>query len=304
MMTGPEITLLIPCYNAGKYLPELHQNLQQMSVKFNHIICYDDGSTDDTVAVANHLGWQILSPNSNRGVSFARNRLAEAATTTWIHFHDADDRIALNYLEKTRSWATENCDVISCDADWISREGETLEIAWRYDADALVNSPAKHLLTNPMGLNSSLIRRSAWNGVGGCDESLSMWEDADVHFRLGLAHARWHHLPEILTWSLRDQTSFSHDYKKNWNCRLQALTKYAQSHAETLGCLIAKEAETVAHQLHGLGDRDGAIKALGLAKKLGRKTPSTNNPLLKLFRIFIPSILALDLQHRFRGKKS
>ena len=298
-----DATLLIPCYNAGRYLPRLMGHVRAMSVPFTAILAYDDGSTDDTVAVARGLGIPVLTPNRNGGVSVARNRLAAAASSEWIHFHDADDRIAPGFLERLGPLADAGADVVSCDADWIGEEDGALHIAWRYDPGALARDPAAHLLARPLGLNNSLVRRSAWAAAGGCDESLAMWEDADIHFRLALSGARWRHVPEVLTWSLRNASSFSHDYRRNWRCRLQALRGYAAlPAARRLVPDIAREAETVAGHLLKLGDRAGAREAVGLARGLGRPVPTTGNPLLRLARAVLPPLVALDLQQRLRRR--
>jgi glycosyltransferase involved in cell wall biosynthesis len=296
-----DATLLVPCYNAARYLPRLMGHVRAMSTPFSAILAYDDGSTDDTVAVARGLGLPILTPNRNGGVSVARNRLASAASTEWIHFHDADDRIAPGFLERLAPLADAGADVVSCDADWIGEQDGALHIAWRYDGAALARDPATHLLARPLGLNSSLIRRSSWAAAGGCDETLAMWEDADIHFRLALGGARWRHLPEVLTWSLRDSASFSHDYRRNWRCRLQALQTYAAlPAARRLAPDVAREAETVAGHLLNLHDRAGAREALSLARRLGRLVPTTSNPLLRAARAVLPPLVALDLQQRLR----
>ena len=299
----PDATLLIPCYNAGRYLPRLMGHVRALSVPFAAILAYDDGSTDDTVAVARNLGIPILTPNTNGGVSVARNRLAAAASTEWIHFHDADDRIAPAFLQRLGPLADAGADVVSCDADWIGEEDGALHIAWRYDAAALARDPAAHLLARPLGLNNTLVRRSAWVAAGGCDERLAMWEDADIHFRLALAGARWRHVPEVLTWSLRNAASFSHDYRRNWRCRLQALQGYAAlPAARRLAPDVAREAETAAGNLLQLGDRDGAREALAIALRLGRPVPTTGNPLLRVARAVLPPLVALDLQQRLRRR--
>ncbi|WP_438482697.1 glycosyltransferase family 2 protein [Oleiharenicola lentus] len=298
-----QTTLLIPCYNAARFLPRLMANVAKMSVSFDEVLAYDDGSTDDTVAVARSLGLTILTPNANGGVSRARNRLVEAAQTEWIHFHDADDRISPDYLRKLGPLADDLTDVVSCDADWIGEEDEALHVAWRYDVDALARDPAEHLLAHPMGLNNSLVRRSAWLKIGGCDETLAMWEDADVHFRLALNGARWRHMPEVLTWSLRNAASFSHDYRRNWRCRLAALEKYSQQPAmRRVSATIASEAERAAEQLLALGEKAAAKSALALASSLGRTVPTTNNPLLRAVRAVLPPITTLAIQQRIRRR--
>lgn len=302
-MPAPSVTLLVPCYNAARHLPRLMGHVRAMTVPFSTVLCYDDGSTDDTVAVARSLGLQIITPNANGGVSLARNRLASAASTEWIHFHDADDRIAPGFLEKLAPLADDAADVVSCDADWIDEADGALHVAWRYDPAGLAADPAPLLLATPLGLNNSLIRRSSWEKIGGCDETLAMWEDADVHLRLALAGARWRHLPEVLTWSLRNPASFSHDYRRNWRCRLQALEKYASLPAAArLAPGVATAAEIVAGNLLALGDRPGAVSSLALARRLGRAVPSTRNPLLRLARAILPPVTVLGLQQRARRR--
>ena len=296
------VTLLIPCYNAGRFLPRLAESIRAQTRPFSAVLAYDDGSTDDTVAVARSLGIEILTPNTNGGVSRARNRLAAAASTEWIHFHDADDRIHSDFLARLAPLADANADVVSCDADWISESDERPLISWRYDPAALASDPAAELLARPLGLNNSLIRRAAWMGVGGCDESLAMWEDADVHLRLAVAGARWRHLPEVLTWSLRSESSFSHDYRANWNCRLQALERYAITLPARLFPGIASQAEIAARNLLRHGDDSSAARALALNHRLGGDAPGSAHRLFAAAKRFMPPLLLLRLQERLRSR--
>lgn len=298
------ITLLIPCYNAAKYLARLMESVAAMSQPFSAILCYDDGSADDTVAVARRLGLEIITGNPNSGVAHARNQLASAASTEWIHFHDADDWIAPTFVERLSPWCDSRHDVVSCDADWVSEgDGEVL-IKWRYDPAALSDSPHRHLLSRPLGLNSSVICRGAWHEVGGCDESLAMWEDADVHIRLARNGARFHHVPEVLTRSLRRADSFSHDYRKSWNCRLQALHNYAtHPAAENVRETLASEAELAASQLAALNDRDGASRAVALCRRFGGNPPTSRNPVMRILKPFLPAEVLLRWQVRHRNRK-
>lgn len=300
----PSIELLIPCYNAGRFLPRLMEGVRGQSVPFDRILCYDDGSTDDTVSVARALGLPILTPNPNRGVSHARNRLVDAARADWIHFHDADDRISPQYVERLAPLADGDTDVACCDADWIEDDpAAKLVVAWHYDSGALAGDSAAYLLTHPLSLNNTLMRRSKWMEIGGCDERLGMWEDADVTFRLALAGARFRHRPEVLTWSLRRAESFSHDYRQNWRWRLQALTGYAADpRTARLGPLLGQEAEKAAEALLALGDEAGARQALALCRQLGHTVPSTRHPLLRLTRGLLGPMAALRWQQRHRRK--
>lgn len=301
-MDLPQITLLIPCFNAAPFLPRLLQGVAALTRPFSAILCYDDGSTDDTVAVARSLGLEIITGNPNRGVAHARNQLVNAATTEWIHFHDADDWIAPIFLAQLAPKCTADNDVISCDADWVDDTTGATLIRWRYDSAKLGYEPAAHLLANPMGLNNSIIRRGKWHSIGGCDESLKMWEDADVHFRLARSGARFFHVPEVLTHSLRRADSFSHDYKRSWQFRLQALERYAtHSSVEQLQPILSGEAEKVATMLMGLGDDLNARRALVLCRELGGRPPTSNHPLIRTLKPLLPAHVLLRWQIRYRA---
>ena len=286
----PAITLLVPCYNAAKFLPRLHEAVCTLTAPFSRVLCYDDGSSDDTVAIAHSLGLEIVTGNPNRGVAHARNQLAAAARTDWIHFHDADDLIAPTFVERLAPWCDERHDVVSCDADWIGETTRHLVVAWRYDAGALARAPSMHLLSQSMGLNSSIIRRSAWDRIGGCDEKLTMWEDADIHIRLACDGARFHHISEVLTWSLRRSDSFSHDYRKSWSCRLSALERYATYPADVaVARILARESEQAAAELFSLGDEAGARRGIALCQRVGGNPPTTPNLALRALKKILPA---------------
>ncbi len=303
MTSTPSIALLVPCYNAARFLPRLYQCIQELTLPFTQVLCWDDGSTDDTVEVARTLGLQIISGHANGGVAFARNQLAEAAQTDWIHFHDADDLIAPEFVERLLPLCDEEHDVVSCDADWIDDLTRSLVIAWRYDGQQLLKEPFKSLLTLPMSLNNTVIRKRLWMGVGGCDERLSMWEDADVHIRLARFGARFHHVSEVLTVALRRQESFSHDYRKSWTCRVEALERYASaSGADEVRVVLASESEKAAAQLALLNERPAAERALALCRKLGGVPPTSQNPMVRLLKLFMPAYSLLRWQETRRQR--
>ncbi len=300
-----EITLLIPCYNAARFLPRLMEGVCQLTCPFSTILCYDDGSTDDTVTVARNLGLEIITGQPNRGVARARNELAAAACTEWIHFHDADDWIAPSFLERLGPQCSVAHDVVSCDADWVEDSTGAMLIRWRYNPAELAHDALSHLLANPMSLNNSIIRRTAWNEIGGCDESLTMWEDADVHIRLARSGARFHHASEVLTRSLRRGDSFSHDYRRSWVNRLNALEKYASDPGnDRIRSVLAAEAEKAAASLASLGEVVPARRAIALCRRLGGDPPTSRHPLMRALKPFLPVHVLLRWQSRQRHRAS
>ena len=103
------ISVIIPAYNAGRTLGEtLDSVLGQAFTGGIEIIVADDGSTDDTAAIARRYAAECSKRpditlkylyGENAGVSAARNRGLENASGEFVVFLDADDRHAPGALE-------------------------------------------------------------------------------------------------------------------------------------------------------------------------------------------------------------
>ena len=100
VMSEPRTALLIPCYNAERYLENLRRQVDALEPAFDEMVIVDDGSTDGTVAKARELGFDIRPLGVNRGPGAARNAAAKLAKAEWVHFLDADDEISPDYLAK------------------------------------------------------------------------------------------------------------------------------------------------------------------------------------------------------------
>lgn len=93
-----KISVIIPVYNAEKYLRTCLRSVLGQSFRDLEVICVDDGSSDGSAAVlaefaASDLRVRVLSqPNEGQGV--ARNRGLDAATGAYVYFMDADDELA------------------------------------------------------------------------------------------------------------------------------------------------------------------------------------------------------------------
>jgi glycosyltransferase involved in cell wall biosynthesis len=300
-MTMTFCSLLIPCHNAAQYLPRLWETVQAQTVCFDEMICYDDGSTDNTAEVATQLGATVIRSQVCRGVAFARNQLAQAATCPWIHFHDADDTLHPEYLAQTKSRIQPDIDVIVCHTDWIDEVTHQLIIPRRYTQHALDENALASTLTNPIGGISCLYRKEKFLEIAGFDESFRCWEDADLHVRLAAAGAKFSAVEQVLVYALRHDRGLSSDQLACTKCRLRLLKSYAEQFEE-LRPLIAEEAERVASSLlvHWR-DWKTARQAVQLCLFLGLRPPTTHNQFLSLVKSFLPEIVALYLQQIIRN---
>lgn len=107
----PIVSVIVPVYNAEKYLRRCIDSLVNQTLKDIEIILVDDGSTDGSLSVCNEYAEKcnnikILTQN-NQGPSVARNNALNIAEGKYIGFVDSDDfieketyEIAVNELEK------------------------------------------------------------------------------------------------------------------------------------------------------------------------------------------------------------
>ena len=99
MPVNPDISVIIPCYNAERWVARaIRSVLDQKGVKVE-IIVIDDGSKDGSFDVIRSFGDAIKCASvSNRGGCAARNLGLEISTAPYVHFLDADDYIEGDFL--------------------------------------------------------------------------------------------------------------------------------------------------------------------------------------------------------------
>lgn len=100
-----EVSVVIPAYNAERYLEETVRSVLAQTYQDFEIIIVDDGSKDGTVALANRLAKEdpritVLRNPRNQGVAETRNHGIRQATGTYIALLDSDDVWAPAKLEK------------------------------------------------------------------------------------------------------------------------------------------------------------------------------------------------------------
>lgn len=103
-MQSPIVSVIIPCYNAEKYLKKCLDSIIYQTLNQIEVICIDDGSTDNTIdilknyAIVDKRFVIITQKNINAGA--ARNRGLDVARGKYLSFLDADDFFESEMLEK------------------------------------------------------------------------------------------------------------------------------------------------------------------------------------------------------------
>ena len=113
------LSIIVPVYNAMKYLDECVQSLLAQTYRDYEIILVDDGSKDESVEMCNRYAGEYKNirviHKENGGVHTARNVGLENSRGELVAFIDSDDivdpqafEIMINAMEKT------NADVVAC----------------------------------------------------------------------------------------------------------------------------------------------------------------------------------------------
>ncbi len=101
---SPEISVIIPIYNVEKYLARCLDSITNQTFQDLEIICIDDGSTDNSPAIAKEYANKdkriSIIHQENKGPSVARNIGMKIAKGKYISFIDSDDWIDLDFFEK------------------------------------------------------------------------------------------------------------------------------------------------------------------------------------------------------------
>jgi glycosyltransferase involved in cell wall biosynthesis len=185
--SNPLISVVIPAYNAERYIGEAIESVLAQTYSPLELIVVDDGSTDRTADVARAYAEATVIVQENGGPSAARNRGAAAATGEFLAFHDSDDAMTPDKLAVQASHLTANPEAGCVLAEqellvepgaelpfWV--EGSKVETLMPPRPPELEGEPLVHPMT-------MVVRREAFGRVGGFDESMRAAEDFDWMLR-------------------------------------------------------------------------------------------------------------------------
>src|ERR1700712_4235268 len=86
-----KVSVIIPAYNAGKYIGEALDSIMLQTRQADEIIVIDDGSKDDTKDIVKHFTNVNYVYQQNKGTAYALNAGIENSKGTYLAFLDADD---------------------------------------------------------------------------------------------------------------------------------------------------------------------------------------------------------------------
>ena len=206
------ISVIIPCYKSGEFLPEAIASVFNSGFSNFEIIIVNDGSTDlHTLTILENLDsnqGKVLS-QENQGPAAARNSGAKEAKGDFLLFLDADNLILPGYIEKATAVLNANraIGVVYANPLFIGdTSAEPRFYPKPYSAQAL-------LLGNYIDM-CSLVRREVFEELGGFDahRDLIGWEDWEFWLRVSQTGWGFYYLigPSVIIRNLDFLLSWEH----------------------------------------------------------------------------------------------
>ena len=206
------VSILMSFRDAVATLPAALDSLLAQTFRGWELIAMDDHSTDGSGEIVKAFAADPrvrLLRCAEAGLVPALRHGSAAATGEWLARMDADDICDPQRLEKQLAFADANpeLDVIASQVTVLDPIGEGLVryVDWvngLLDHEAMA---ASRFVESPVVNPSAMIRRAAFEGIGGYDDPL--WaEDHDLWLRLFETGARFGRVPEILL-QWRDSTT-------------------------------------------------------------------------------------------------
>ena len=200
----PTLSVVIPCYRQARFLGEAIGSVLDQSDEDVEVVVVDDGSPDETAAVAGRFEGVRLVRQTNSGLAAARNAGFRVSRGSYLLFLDADDRLCPGAVQSGIDFARANpeCGFVWGQYRMIAEDGR--RIGDPPPGCPSADTYAELLRRNCVGMNATVIfRRDALDAVGGFDPSLPACEDYDVYLKIArrfparchdrvVAEYRWH----------------------------------------------------------------------------------------------------------------
>ena len=197
-----EVAVVIPAYNEADVLGACLDTLAAQTL-LQETVVVDDGSTDDTAAIARERGIRVLHVDHS-GPGVARNRGASVTSAPILAFLDADMTFAPDFLERLIDPIKNQGAIGTFTRDELL---ENVDNRWARYTNIVVGLPPDRRMPADHGDESRVfraIRRDAFERVGGYDD-VGCGEDVTLSAKLGLPAVRaegavcWHRNPERLS---------------------------------------------------------------------------------------------------------
>lgn len=299
------VAIIIPAYNAAAFLREAIASVLAQTVAVTQVIVVDDGSTDDTAAVAEKFGDAVmLIRQPNAGVSSARNLGAAQTDAEWLLFLDADDRLRPDALANLLSRTEEKPLGVIYGQSVDFTEGGRFEKAHGSCAmqGAVPLGARAAFWKAPIGTpGAAMIRRSVFDDVGGWNPRFNTTADRDLWCRAGTV-AEFGFVHEVVVERRVHDSNMSADKNR---ARRQAVEvqfgflEWCAARGVDVGFLETSEAEIFERNVKRAVE-ERAFEAAAWIADEAKQRGVTSDALSRATRLFAMPGLAREMELRVR----
>ena len=216
MPSEAAVSVIVPVYNGSRVLADCLAALQRQTRPPDEIIVVDDGSTDDTLAVAGRFGVTVLS-QTRAGPAAARNRGGRAAAGWLLLFTDADCVPAPDWVERMAApFAT--LDVAGAKGEYRTRQRELVARFVQQEYQDRYDRMRGRDRIDFVDTYSAAYRRDLFLAAGGFDTTFptASVEDQEFSFRLARQGYRLVYVPGAIVYHQHDRTMDEYIRRKFW----------------------------------------------------------------------------------------
>jgi len=179
------VSIVTPCYNGARFIRDTLLSAVAQSRPPLEVLVVDDGSTDDSAAIAESIGPPVrVMRQSNKGESVARNRALAEAQGTHVLFLDADDLLEPDALARLSDAVQGRAGVVALmGCGWFTSDPATPHQTQTFE----------HRTFFPDIIASNFAPPNCWlapldviRRAGSFSESMKWFEDWDLWWRVGL----------------------------------------------------------------------------------------------------------------------
>lgn len=191
MSIAPLLSVVLPVHNAAPWLDACLRSIAAQDFTDFELVVLDDGSSDGTPAIL--ADWAAREPRlrversaARLGAAGSSNRVMERASAPLVARMDADDLMLPGRLSAQVAFMAAHPAAVAVGG-----------LAWTIDGSGRrVRPPDRARLLRdgpfaPFPHSSLVLRRSAWQAIGGYREEAEKWEDVDLFLRLAAHGEVW-----------------------------------------------------------------------------------------------------------------
>jgi glycosyltransferase involved in cell wall biosynthesis len=289
---GHLVSVIIPCYNHGRFLADAIESVRQQRYSPLEIIVVDDGSSDNTREVATRFENVKYVYQQNAGLSAARNAGIDASKGSHLVFLDADD-ILYPEAVKTNLEHLLHHPQHAFVSGWHDKVDERKHPI-RQDSQEVVteNHYVKLLQGNYIGMHATVMyQRWALNDFR-FDPSLKACEDYDLYLRIARKYPVGNHAAKIAAYRMHGQ---------NMSGNIPFMLRHVLLVLERQQPVLADETEKKAYRDGKTiwGEYYSALIYKNLSRDVGKNASKASEEELKILGEYKPSLLT-----RYRMKRT